>query len=81
MKNAFLKLEGGRQLTGVVEAGGDYLRFRTRTDMIPEAFHRLKEGQVEINGKSERVLLESAQSTRQAGYTVELTLRRFTPSV
>ena len=81
MKNAFLKLEGSPQLAGVVEAGGDYLRFHTRTDMTREEFRRLKDGQIEIEGKSERVLLESAQSTRQGGYTIELTLRRFAPSV
>lgn len=80
MKNAILKLEGSPQLIGIVESGGDYLRFQTRTDMTPEEFHRLTNGQIEMDGKNERVLLESAQSTRRDGYTIELTLRRFAPS-
>ena len=79
MKNAILKLEGRPQLIGGVETGGDYLRFHTRTDMTPEELRRLTDGQIEMDGKSERVLLESAQSTRRDGYTIELTLRRFTP--
>ena len=80
MKNAILKLEGSPQLIGIVESGGDYLRFQTRTDMTPEELRRLTDGQIKMDGKNERVLLESAQSTRRDGYTIELTLRRFAPS-
>lgn len=81
MKCALLKLEGGSQLVGVVEAGGDYLRFHTRTGMTAEAFCKLRDGQIEIDGEHERVSLESAQATRQGGYTIELTLRRIAPPV
>ena len=81
MKSAFLKLEGSPQLDGVVEVGGDCLRFRTRTDMIPEEFRRLRNGQIESDSENEWVLLEGARSTREGGYTMELTLRRFAPPV
>ncbi|MBM3605430.1 MAG: hypothetical protein FJX25_11965 [Alphaproteobacteria bacterium] len=80
MISAFLRLEGSPQLAGVVEAEGNHLRFRTRTDMTEEELGRLEVGEIEIDGASERVLLVSTQSSREGGYTAELTLHRPGPS-
>lgn len=86
MTNATLKLEGTAPLEGTIEAGGDYINFRTDTWLSEEQLADLSEGSIEIDGRNERVMLESAHPHRAVPGIegdrdrLELTLRRFQPS-
>ncbi|MCG6111316.1 MAG: hypothetical protein MEQ74_03895 [Paracoccus sp.] len=81
MTDATLTLEDGPQLTGeIVDTGGDYIRMRSTTEMSQDQLGQYSEGQIEIGGKTERVLLESAMPTAEDEEVFELTMRRMTPS-
>lgn len=81
MTNATFTLEDGPQLAGeIVDTGGDYIRLRVSTHMTQEQLANYGEGQLEIDGKAERVLLESAHQDTDDDETFELTMRRFKPS-
>lgn len=81
MTNATFTLENGPQLEGeIIDTGGDYIRLRTSTHMTQEQLDQYGEGQIEIDGKSEKVLLESVLSDTDDDETFELTMRRFQPS-
>ncbi|MFN3273217.1 MAG: hypothetical protein ACK41U_00940 [Paracoccus sp. (in: a-proteobacteria)] len=81
MSNATFTLEDGPQLEGeIIETGGDYIRLRISTHMTQEQLDQYSEGQIEIDGKSERVLLESALPAPDDDEVFELTMRRFEPS-
>lgn len=86
MTQATLKLHGAAPLEGTVETGGDYIRFRTEGGLSEEQAARLSEGVIEIDGRDERVVLESAHTHRAVPGIegdrdgLELTLRRFEPS-
>ncbi|MFN3279866.1 MAG: hypothetical protein ACK41Y_15950 [Paracoccus hibiscisoli] len=81
MTDATLTLEDGPQLTGeIVDTGGDYIRLRATTEMSQDQLGQYGEGQIEIDGKSERVLLESAMPVPEDEEVFELTMRRMAPS-
>ena len=75
---ATLKMEGHDGLTGTIEAGGDYIRFLTTANLSDDEIASLDEGEIEIDGRAEKVALESAHSSENGECT--LTLRRFTPT-
>nr|WP_111302097.1 hypothetical protein [Paracoccus saliphilus] len=80
MSDAILTLEGGSQVVGKITAsGGDYIRIRAITEMTQDQLGQYGEGQIDIDGKQERVLLESAMSSADDEEVIELTLRRITP--
>lgn len=82
MSDATLTLEGGPQIAGKITAtGGDYIRMRAITDMTQDQLEQYGAGQIEIDGKQESVLLESATSAADDQDLVELTMRRITPPV
>ena len=76
MSNGYLKIEGSVPLTGPVEEMGDLVLFRTRTEMTEAEFAEFPEGQIEIGGLVERVVLESTETSRNGGYSMDLMLRR-----
>ncbi len=81
MTEATLTLEDGPQMTGeIVDTGGDYIRMRCTTEMSQDQLGQYSEGQINIDGKSERVLLESAMPTPDDEEVFELTMRRMAPS-
>lgn len=81
MTNATFTLENGPQLEGeIIDTGGDYIRLRTSTHMTQEQLDQYGERQIEIDGKSERVLLESVLPDTDDDEAFELTMRRFQPS-
>jgi hypothetical protein len=77
MTNATLTLEGMEQIKGTVEIGGDYARFRTDVTMDESEIVGPLEGELTIEGKPERVVLENCRTTEGKG--CEITLRRITP--
>lgn len=79
MTTARLTFEGMSPMEGTVEAGGDYIRFRTSTIPDRDAFSEPRDGMIEFDGRSEKVLLESAQPHEDAS-EFELVLRRYQPS-
>ncbi|SMO99765.1 hypothetical protein [Paracoccus laeviglucosivorans] len=84
MTPAKLTLDGSPPIDGVVDAGGDYITFRTRADVPPEQTRGPHEGEIEIDGRKERVVLESAHPTQstpgmKTEDTFDLTLRRISP--
>lgn len=78
MSKATLTLDGMAPLQGTAESGGDYIRFQT-DGISAEALDRLHKGRIEIDGKTEKVMLKSIQPDSGDG-TIELTLQRFQPS-
>ncbi|MFC3629409.1 hypothetical protein ACFOM8_08110 [Paracoccus angustae] len=80
MSKATLTLDGMAPLEGTAEAGGDYIRFQTHGGIDAEGLERLHKGQIEIDGKTERVMLKNAPSRPDADGMCELTLQRFQPS-
>lgn len=78
MSKARLTLDGLPPLEGTAEAGGDYIRFQT-DGIDAEGLDRLHKGQIEIDGKTEKVMLKSTRPDAGGG-KVELTLQRFQPS-
>ena len=81
MSKAILTLDGLPPLEGTAESGGDYIRFQTQAGVDADNLDRLHKGQIEIEGKTEKVMLKSAQPRQgdDAGM-IELTLQRFQPS-
>ena len=83
MTQATLTLDGIEPLHGTVETGGDYIRFRTEGGMDPDRLSRLTEGHIDIDGRSEKVLIKNVQprsSEQGAEDGLELTLQRFAPT-
>ena len=81
MTDATLTLEDGPELLGeVVDTGGDYIRIKTRTEMTQDQLAQYAEGMIEIDGKAQKVMLESAMPMPDDEEVMELTMRRFTPS-
>ena len=81
MTNATLILEGGPELSGeIVDTGADYIRIRATTEMTQEQMAQYAEGLIEIDGKMQKVMLESAIAVPDDEEVIELTMRRFTPS-
>ena len=80
MTKATLTFDGMDPLEGTAEAGGDYIRFQTDGGFDADGLDRLHKGQIEIDGKTEKVMLKTAQPSREGKGTVELTLQRFQPS-
>ncbi|TJZ91783.1 hypothetical protein FA743_09915 [Paracoccus gahaiensis] len=86
MTDATLMLKDMSPLTGTVETGGDYVRFRTQADLDPQVLGDPREGVIEIEGHREEVVLESAHPYRptpglETGPEgMELILRRRAPS-
>lgn len=83
MTQATLTLDGIEPLHGTIETGGDYIRFRTEGGMDPDRLARLTEGQIDIDGKSEKVMIKNVQSRspeQGADNGLELTLQRFAPT-
>ncbi|QBX34965.1 hypothetical protein E4191_09775 [Paracoccus liaowanqingii] len=86
MTDATLTLKDMPPLTGTVETGGDYVRFRTQADLDQSTLGDPLEGVVEMDGHREEVVLESAHPYRptpgleDGPEGVELTLRRRKPS-
>lgn len=82
MTQATLTLDGIEPLHGTVETGGDYIRFRTQ-GMDPDRLARLTEGHIDIDGKSEKVMVKNVQSRSSeqgAENGLELALQRFAPT-
>ena len=79
MSKATLTLDGMDPLEGTAEAGGDYIRFQTDGGISADDLDRLHKGQIEIDGKTEKVMLKSTRPDAGDG-KVELTLQRFQPS-
>jgi hypothetical protein len=80
MSSGYLKIEGSVPLAGpVVEEMGDLLLFRTRTEMTETDFAELHEGQIEIGGLIEQVVLESTETSKDGRYSMDLMLRRLSP--
>ena len=77
MTKANLTLEGMEQIKGTVEIGGDYARFRTDVAVDDSKIVGPVDGQLTIDGKPERVVLENCRTTDGEG--CEITLRRITP--
>ena len=75
---ARLTLDSMPPIEGDVEVGGDYVRFTTATAPDKNAFGEPRDGTVEFDGHSEKVMLESAQQEGDAGFV--LVLRRYQPS-
>lgn len=86
MNKAILTLDGLPPLEGTAESGGDYIRFQTGAEVDATGLDRLHKGRIEIDGKTEKVMLKSAHPHQpEAGdasqsETLELTLQRFQPS-
>ncbi len=81
MTHATLTLEDGPELSGeIVDTGGDYIRIRTTTEMTQDQLAQYAEGLIEIDGKMQKVMLESAMHLPDDEEVMELTMRRFTPS-
>ncbi|MFC3167441.1 hypothetical protein [Paracoccus fontiphilus] len=86
MTKATLTLDGLPPLDGTAEAGGDYIRFRTEAGVDAEGLDRLHKGEIEIDGKTERVMVKNIQPQDRdfagtGGATpLEVTLQRFQPS-
>ncbi|MCZ0961006.1 hypothetical protein [Paracoccus benzoatiresistens] len=83
MSKATLTLDGLPPLEGTAESGGDYIRFQTDAGIGADELDRLHKGQIEIDGKTEKVMLKSAQphgEAEDAHGKIELTLQRFQPS-
>lgn len=82
MSDTILTLDGGPQLTGkITESGGDYIRIRAITEMTQDQLAQYAEGQIEIDGKEVRVLMESAMPSQDDQDAFDLTMRRMTPPV
>ncbi|WP_234853629.1 hypothetical protein [Paracoccus everestensis] len=77
MTKATLTLEGINQISGEVETGGDYARFQASDALDESQINGPHEGQLAINGQTERVVVESYRATDDGG--CEITLRRFKP--
>ncbi len=77
MTDATLTLEGMEQIKGIVETGGDYARFRAKAALDESRIAGAHEGQLTIDGKSERVVLENYRALDEKG--CEITLRRIKP--
>lgn len=86
MTDATLTFDGLPPLTGMVETGGDYLRFRTSSSLSMEDLDGLRDGVVVMDGASEDVVLESAHprhptpGLEDGPDELELTLRRIQPA-
>lgn len=86
MTKARLTLEGHAPLDGTVEIGGDYIRFRPGGQADADALTRLEKGQIEIDGRTEKVMLKNVTAGQggtgddNGNGTLDLTLQRFTPS-
>ncbi|WP_265500798.1 hypothetical protein [Paracoccus beibuensis] len=82
MTTAKLTFEGVPPMEGTVEAGGDYVRFHTTSVPDADALAEPRDGMIDFDGHCEKVLLESAQPSKDdsnsGGY--ELVLRRYQPS-
>lgn len=78
MTKAILKLMDIEQIEGTVETGGDYARFHTVSSSVESQINGPHEGQLEIEGNSERVVVESCQAAGN-GEGCEITLRRIKP--
>lgn len=82
MSDAILTLEDGPQLSGKITAsGGDYIRIRAITEMTQDQLSQYAEGEIEIDGKPVRVLMESAIPSADDQDAFDLTMRRVTPPV
>jgi hypothetical protein len=81
MSKATLTLEGIDQIEGTVETGGDFARFQA--DAIPDEgrINGPHEGQLEIDGTSERVIVENYRTANGEDGGCEITLRRIQPVV
>jgi hypothetical protein len=77
MTKATLTLKDMEQIKGTVEIGGDYVRFRTDVTLDESKIVGPVEGELTIDGKPERVVLENCRTTDGKG--CEITLRRITP--
>lgn len=79
MTQATLTLNGIAPLHGTVETGGDYIRFRTDGPLAdePEPLHK---GQIEMEGRTEKVMVKTVGSRTDSSDGVEVTLQRFEPS-
>lgn len=79
MTKAILTLEGMNQISGDVETGGDYVRFTAPEALDESQINGPHEGELVIDGKSERVVLTNYRTTDEGG--CEITLRRIQPNV
>lgn len=77
MTDTTLALNGLEPLTGTAELGGDYVRFQAPTSLDESDIVGPVEGELTIDGKSERVVLENYCTTEGEG--CEITLRRIKP--
>ena len=84
MTKATLTLDGLEPLQGTVETGGDYIRFITVVQIDSAQLDRLHQGQIDIDGKTEKVMVKSVQPHQATGENdgggLELALQRFSPS-
>ncbi|WP_410218643.1 hypothetical protein [Paracoccus sp. (in: a-proteobacteria)] len=87
MTHAILTFEGHAPIEGTIEAGGDYIKFRTQAELSENDMGSMRNGTIEIEGKSETVLLESAHPHRAVSGIepdedcLQLTLRRHSPPI
>ncbi|SMO98560.1 hypothetical protein [Paracoccus laeviglucosivorans] len=85
MKPATLTLTAQDPIRGHTESGGDYALFRTAANVSLEQTEGPHEGEIEIDGRRERVVLEGAHPTQsspgmQTDDTFDITLRRISPA-
>ncbi|MTE01298.1 hypothetical protein GIY56_13490 [Paracoccus sp. YIM 132242] len=80
MSKATLTLDGMAPLQGTAESGGDFIRFHTDGGLDARGLDRLHKGRIEIDGRTEKVMLKSVPANPDADGTIELTLQRFQPS-
>lgn len=82
MLRATLQLDNAPAVQGSAETGGDYIRLLIQDQADASQFTGGTDGQIEIEGKSERVTLEGAADGTVAGRDgVVLTLRRHSPII
>ncbi len=82
MLRATLQLDNVPALEGSAETGGDYVRLLIDDQNDASQFSGGTDGQIDIDGKSERVTLEGAADGSLAGQDgVVLTLRRHSPVI
>ena len=80
MTQATLSLNGFPPINGSVETGGDYARFRTQATPQVDSAEGTRDGQLLIDGKPERVVMENCRPlSADEGGGCEITLRRINP--
>jgi len=81
MTKAVLKLEDMQQIEGEAEKGGDYVRLLVTADHSVESFITPSHGELEIDGDTTRIILESASPASDGSQGTLLTMRRLSPPV